>query len=208
MNLHEKLVVLRIEIDTLNKDATGYGYNYVSGSQILSKALPIMNDLKLLLIPSATHSEVILSEFPIMIVSGEMNYTWVDAESQETLVIPWTYYGQQNDISKAFGSGLTYSERYFWLKMLSLPTDDDDPDSKDTRDKPTENPPKQTNKSTTQTNSDLISEAQAKRFYAIASGDKDLIARVLQPHNLPDISKIPWKKYKDLVAELEQLKKG
>ena len=41
---------------------------------------------------------------------------------------------QQNDISKAFGSALTYSERYLLLKSLGAPTDEDDPD-KTTEDK-------------------------------------------------------------------------
>ena len=37
MNLHEKLVEVRKSIDSFIKDTDGYGYKYVSGSQILEK---------------------------------------------------------------------------------------------------------------------------------------------------------------------------
>src|SRR5690625_5193343 len=64
------------------------------------------------------------------VISGDMQYVWQNAESpEEKIVIDWKVYGQQDDISKAFGSGLTYSERYFLLKFFNAPTDDDDPDA-------------------------------------------------------------------------------
>ena len=62
-----------------------------------------------------------------------MKYVWVNAENpEERIEIPWQTMGQQDDISKAFGSGLTYSERYFLLKFFGVPTDDDDTDDRDT----------------------------------------------------------------------------
>src|SRR5699024_10548801 len=42
----------------------------------------------------------------------------------------WKVYGQQEDNSKAYGSALTYSEMYFFLKFFNAPTDDDDPDTR------------------------------------------------------------------------------
>src|SRR5690606_2934543 len=67
------------------------------------------------------------------IVTADMKYVWVNAENpEERIEIPWQTMGQQDDISKAFGSGLTYSERYFLLKFFGVPTDDDDPDARDT----------------------------------------------------------------------------
>ncbi|HDY9908796.1 TPA: ERF family protein, partial [Staphylococcus aureus] len=38
--------------------------------------------------------------------------------------------GQQDDPSKALGTALTYSERYFLMKFFGLPTDEDDADAK------------------------------------------------------------------------------
>lgn len=37
--------------------------------------------------------------------------------------------GQQGDASQAFGSGLTYANRYFMLKFFQIATPDDDPDN-------------------------------------------------------------------------------
>jgi hypothetical protein len=55
--------------------------------------------------------------------------TWLDAETGEKLEIPFIFVGTQDDISKAYGSALTYSERYFLLKFLNIATDKDDPDA-------------------------------------------------------------------------------
>ena len=37
--------------------------------------------------------------------------------------------GQQSDASQEFGSGLTYSSRYFLFKYFSIATSDADPDT-------------------------------------------------------------------------------
>lgn len=140
MNLHQKLVEIRKDIGGFTKDAKSYNYQYVSGSQVLSKIQGKMNELGVLLIP-----EIVTQEFQEhaykdkyskdkldFIVHGGMSYTWVNADDPDDYIkIPFYYTGQQDDISKAFGSGLTYSERYFIIKFFNLPTDADDPDGKD-----------------------------------------------------------------------------
>lgn len=146
MNLHQKLVEIRKEIDVFKKDTEGYGYSYVSGSQVLSKIQEKMNELGVLLYPTVTEMQDTTFDYQVwdkqtktmkdktdFVVQGIMHYTWQDAENPEDkIVIPWYLYGQQDDISKAFGSGLTYSERYFLLKFFNAPTDDDDPDARKT----------------------------------------------------------------------------
>ena len=44
-----------------------------------------------------------------------------------------TFYavGQQDDVSKAHGTALTYAERYFLMKFFNIPTDEDDADAKE-----------------------------------------------------------------------------
>lgn len=150
MNLYEKLVELRASVDWFKKDATtsvenkysSYkGYDYTSGRQILSSIKNKMKELKLLLLPKNilsngyekyeyTNSKG--KEVTDFIVSGIVTYEWINAENPEekyTVDIPC--FGQQNDVSKAFGSALTYSERYFLLKSLGVPTDDEDPNVKE-----------------------------------------------------------------------------
>ena len=95
-------------------------------------------------------------------VWGEMAYTWINAdEPTEKEVVSWAYYGQQDDISKVpfkYDSG-TYVWKIYLLKYFGLPTDDDDPDAKDTTGKKPQTTAKQGN----------LSDAQIKRLYAIAT---------------------------------------
>jgi hypothetical protein len=149
LNLYEKIVEVRKSVEGFNKDKKSYSYDYVSGNQVLGKVKEKMDELKLILSPSVhscNHEEFHYTakgqEKTDMVVWGEMRYTWIDAEKPEDRFCEsWAYYGQQDDISKAFGSALTYSERYFLLKFLGLPTDADDPDGKDTRGKKGTPPP-------------------------------------------------------------------
>ena len=157
MNLHEKLIEVRASIDELTKDGTGYQYKYVTGSQILGKMQAAMDANKVLLIPSIESvNNPVLDEYDTVDkygkskhfrdwhISGVMNYTWVNAEDPtDKIVVPWYFIGQQDDSSKAFGSGLTYSERYFLLKFFGLPTDCEDPDGKDGKDFGSNQPAKQ-----------------------------------------------------------------
>jgi len=141
LNLHQKLVEIRRNIDVFTKDTEGFGYRYVSGSQVLGKIKDKMDELQVLLIPEVLNHKYSTfnyidkkgKEKTDFIVTADMKYVWVNAENpEERIEIPWQTMGQQDDISKAFGSGLTYSERYFLLKFFGVPTDDDDPDARDT----------------------------------------------------------------------------
>lgn len=151
MNLYEKLVELKSRVEGFYKDTKSFGYKYVSGSQVLDKINPIMTELKLLFLPkSAKHRNWEKHEYsnkngePMLdfVVDGDLDYFWINAEKpEERWEINWQYYGAQNDISKAFGSALTYSERYLLLKSLGLPTDEEDPDSRDTSKSARKTPP-------------------------------------------------------------------
>lgn len=144
LNLHQKLVEIRKEIDTFTKDTKGFNYSYVSGSQVLSKIKNKMDELGVLLFPTTKnveHSTYDYKQFnkktksmddkTDFVISGDLFYTWINAEKPEDcLEVEWKLFGQQDDVSKAFGSALTYSERYFLLKFFNAPTDDDDPDTR------------------------------------------------------------------------------
>lgn len=141
LNIHQKLVEIRRNIGGFTKDKKSFNYSYVSGTQVLAKIQEKMNELGVLLIPEVTTQEFEKhnyknkkgAEATDFLVYGHMNYTWVNAENPEDCIkVPFYYTGAQDDISKAFGSGLTYSERYFVIKFFNLPTDADDPDARDT----------------------------------------------------------------------------
>lgn len=141
LNLYQKINEVKKVVKTFTKDAKTEGsgsYTYISGTQILSAIKEKMEELQLLLLPVATehqHHETysyntrngMKADF---IVIGKIVYEWINAENpEERQKVEWQYYGEQGDISKAFGSGLTYSERYVLLKSLGVPTDDEDPDA-------------------------------------------------------------------------------
>lgn len=239
MNLFEKLVELRKSVTELTKDARGYGYDYVSGDQVLSKIRGKMDELSLLLIPQVQVGDNKEWEYTNangdqkkeILIHGDMSYCWVNAEEpSEKLVIPWAYYGQMDDISKAFGASLTYSERYFLLKFLCMPTDSDDPDAKGVsglQKKPaqvqqnqSQLPYKQQQKARqykdaaevfdlnkNKSRGKLITEAQQKRLYAIAKGDMKLISELLEGFGLSDMREIAMgDQYDAICTEAEERK--
>lgn len=202
MNLYQKLVEIRKDVINFSKDTESFGYKYVSGSQAIAKIREKMDSLGVLLVPevkttiSNTYDYVNAKgkECTDHIVSGEMSYKWINADNpEEVLTVPWQLYGAQDDISKAFGSGLTYSERYFILKFFQAPTDTDDPDKRDTsgRSKGSKNG---------------LSEAQVKRLYAIASkagyDNKKIVTMVLSKFNKP-IEQLTKEEYDHVCNGLE-----
>lgn len=179
MNLHQKIIEIKKNIKGFNKDSKAgngsyVGYEYVSGSQILRAIKEKMDELGVLLIPSVDYDTMKWEKHNYttakganktdFIVTMKMNYTWVNAEDpQDKISVPWVCMGQQtDDISKAVGTAMTYNERYFLLKFLGLPTDEDDADAK----------PLNTNVSSLNTENKWtnpkLTDAQVKRLYAIA----------------------------------------
>ena len=97
-----------------------------------------MNEEKLLLVPDvedAKFSTIIEKTSakgnPTVDLLTEIfiTFKWINAENpEETLTVKW--YGQGVDTSgeKGVGKAYTYAEKYFLLKFFNIPTDKDDPD--------------------------------------------------------------------------------
>ena len=138
-NIDEKLQVIKENVCIMQKTEEGYGYKYVSEEQLLLKINELMIDLGLRLIPkivpSTLKTDIVKyqdkkkNDVTDILVSSEMSFVWKDIETGETEEIPWGLVGQQSDGSQAFGSGLTYSNRYFLLKFFNVSTSEDDPDA-------------------------------------------------------------------------------
>lgn len=152
MNVFQKIIETKKVVKNFLKDAETSGkgsYTYTSGSQILSAIKEKMEEIGLLFLPVETehrgwttfnYKNSYGDEKTDFIVEGKLCYEWINAEDPtDRQRVSFEYYGQQNDISKAFGSALTYSERYLLLKSLGAPTDEDDPD-KHTEDKAQKKP--------------------------------------------------------------------
>ena len=101
LNLYQKIVEVRKIAGGFSKDKKSYGYEYVSGNQILNKIKDKMNELNLLLIPSTkvgnwtTHEYVVTRgdstvDLVDFVVDGEMQYTWINGDKpDERLEISW-----------------------------------------------------------------------------------------------------------------------
>ena len=141
MNVYQKIIEVKKVVKCFLKDAETSGkgsYAYTSGSQILSIIKEKMEEIGLLFLPVETehrgwttfnYKNSYGDDKTDFIVEGKLCYEWINADDPaDRQRVSFEYYGQQNDISKAFGSALTYSERYLLLKSLGAPTDEDDPD--------------------------------------------------------------------------------
>lgn len=176
-SLDEKLQVIKSEVDIMKKNKDGYGYSYVDEESILLKINSHMINLGIKLtpqlVPGTLHTEVVRyvdkkkNDVTDILVTSEMEFIWKDITTGETIKVPWGLVGQQSDGSQAFGSGLTYSNRYFLLKYFNISTSQDDPDELRKRIKQEEEQKKMTTEQT-----------KVKKLFAMAItkfGKKELV---------------------------------
>lgn len=143
LNIYQKIARVQRSVDVLQKDSSGYGYKYTSEAEILPKINAAMAQYGLTvfpnIVPGTTHVEPYsyikknkkgvdesVNEFH---VTADMFYRWVDNDTGAYFDVPWSMSGNQADSSQAFGSALTYSNRYFLLKFFRCATVNDDPDA-------------------------------------------------------------------------------
>lgn len=175
LNIYQKIVEIRKTVNCFSKDGSGHNYKYVTGSQVLGKIKNKMDELGVVLEPHLlnqnhhTHTyKTKYGEATDFVITGDMKMIWINADDPvDRSEVHWQFAGQQDDISQALGSGLTYTERYFLLKYFGAPTDEDDPDAKkpkqDNKQQPTQGKP---NESATG-----LTEGQIKRAFAKAKAN-------------------------------------
>lgn len=148
LNIYQKLAKIRKPVEVLQKNKQGYGYRYVTEDLILSKITGLMNKYNISLIPNITPGTTVVTPYTYsktkvtkegktyeenvneILVSNDMTWSWVNNDDpDDRIVVNWSSVGQQSDASQAFGSGLSYSSRYFLLKYFNVATPEDDPDS-------------------------------------------------------------------------------
>lgn len=147
LNIYQKLAKVRKQVEVIQRNKAGYGYRYVSEDEILAKISTFIDKYSLSLIPCVVRSSSTILPYSTkktkstkdgqiyeenvneVLVSADMLFTWVNNDNPEERVdVPWILVGHQSDGSQSFGSGLSYSMRYFLLKFFNIATPDDDPD--------------------------------------------------------------------------------
>lgn len=148
LNIYQRLAKIRKQVEVIQRNKSGYGYKYVSEDEILARVSGLMDKYNLSLIPSVIHSHTMVAPYNTkktkttkggefyeenvneVLVSADMIFTWVNNENpEERIDVPWILVGHQSDASQSFGSGLSYSMRYFLLKFFNVATPDSDPDN-------------------------------------------------------------------------------
>ena len=148
MNLWQKLAKVRDIADVVAKNKSGYGYKYVSEDEILSKVKAGLSKYHVSIYPELDQKDFMVYDYKYAkkkfdkatqlwiddpqlewCVRGNLNYRIVnDDNPAETYTAPWVLIGSQSDDAQAFGSALTYANRYFFMKFFNIATPDADPD--------------------------------------------------------------------------------
>lgn len=148
LNIYQKLAIIRKQVEVIRPDKAGFNYKYVGEDTIMAKLTGLMDKYHLSLVPNivpvsakvipystkktkATKDGKIYEEnVNEVLVSADMVFTWLDTDNPaERIEVPWFMVGHQDDASQSFGSGLSYSMRYFLLKFFGIATPNDDPDN-------------------------------------------------------------------------------
>lgn len=149
LNLYQKLARVRRRVEVMKKDKDGFNYKYTADEAIRAQITGIMDQLHISLVPGVVPGTAKVTPYSYtktklnrktgevydeknseIITQADMVYTWVnDDNPAERIEVPWVTVGMQEDASQSFGSGLTYTYRYFLLKYFGVSTTEDDPDN-------------------------------------------------------------------------------
>lgn len=148
MNLYQRLAKVRDIADVVQKNKSGYGYKYTSEDEILAKVKAGMTKYRVSIYPrvdtecfnsqprnyekmkydKAAGKNVTTTETE-WLVDGTVVYSVInDDDPNDRFEVTWPICGSQSDKAQAFGSALTYANRYFYLKFFNIATSEDDPD--------------------------------------------------------------------------------
>lgn len=148
-NIYQKLAKIRKLTEAIQKNKAAYNYKYVTEDEILSKVTAGMEKQGVSLIPNILHGSTKIEPYHYtktkinkdtklpyeesvdeILLQSDMEWIWVNNENpEERIVVPWVLIGHQANASMTFGSGLSYTLRYFLLKYFNVATVDDDVDA-------------------------------------------------------------------------------
>jgi len=139
-NLWQKLMLIKKDIGILQKTEAGnQGATYVDPAVILFKINNAMERHGVILTCEAVAGLHKSQQVPMptaknqhaigYIVEAPIIYTWINIEDGEKFACSWFAVGKHmSDPAMAYGSALTYAERYFCLKFFQIPTPKYDPE--------------------------------------------------------------------------------
>lgn len=199
-NISAALVAFQGEVTNPKHSATAdvptrtggkYSYSYTPLQDIINHIRPILAKHKLAVLqsPRSDDGESITVTTLLVHESGE----WIESDELTMKAEKVTAQGA--------GSIITYARRYALSAVLGLATEEDDDAS---RQEPQDKPK--------QTESALISEARARRMFALAKGNADIVRQVLGEYNIGGSKQVPNSLYDEICDKIQilasELKEG
>ena len=200
--LFKKLLEVKKKVTYIQQDKEGQNYKYASGSAVLGQVNPLLNSQGVFLKTEVLESSYeriesgVREDYKLKKVVPRIQYlykikvlyTFIDTDTGATEVNRWEAFGC-NDNEKGFGSALTYSERYFFLKYFNIATDKDDPDAYQEK----------------QLTPEQVAEVHKAEEEVKAAARKETVdGWILKINNIKDISKV----WKCLTPEEQEANKG
>ena len=209
-NLYEKLNMVQQELKApKNQRNTFGGYNYRSCEDILEAVKPLLHKYRLSL---TIRDDIDERNGKIYIKAFA---TLVDVDKPEDKIIS-TAEAREADQKKGMddaqvtGSTSSYARKYL-LNGLFLIDDTKDPDTDEYTKQTTQvesKPTPQPTQPAPQPTTDKISEAQAKRLFALSGGDQELVRLTINAHGYTSSRDILKKDYDTIANEIELKSKG
>lgn len=139
-SLAEKIFLIQAQSPYMKKDAKAYNFNYTNEETVLSWLKPELQKYGLTITPEIESHTItvdlvtkkikgVMETKSEYLYSGQGYMVVRDFDSKEEVKVPWSFIGAGEDPAQAYGSALTYCNRYFMLKYFQVPTGKDDPDS-------------------------------------------------------------------------------
>ena len=211
MNINEKLMNIQSELKAPKSQRNLFGkYNYRSCEDILEGLKPLLLKMKATLILSDS-VELIGDRFYIKATA-----LLIDAEKSDSLEV--NAFAREEEIKKGMdssqitGSVSSYARKYALNGMFCI---DDTKDSDATNDHsksapkqyvaPTNKQPYKAPQPTENTHSNIISESQQKRLYALSKGNNEVAKKVLLEYNYTSSKLVENKNYKVICEKIEKL---
>ena len=213
MNIYEKLMNVQQELKApKNQRNTFGGYNYRSCEDILEAVKPLLHKYRLSL---TIRDDIDERNGKIYIKAFA---TLVDVDKPEDKIIS-TAEAREADQKKGMddaqvtGSTSSYARKYL-LNGLFLIDDTKDPDTDEYTKQTMKGsdivvtPTSQPTQPAPQPTTDKISEAQAKRLFALSGGDQELVRLTINAHGYTSSRDILKKDYDTIANEIELKSKG
>jgi len=182
LNLYQKLILVRKEVEYMQKDSDGYKFRYASDTAIIGAIRPKMDELGIFLDQEMVSVEVVGAKT----IKVDFLYRWINAENPTEIIERKQTMFDHEASEQGLGKAMTYGMRYFLYKSFLVATADDDPDAHQSkllarRPKPS------------------LNKQQIDEIMALMGGRQDIYDGILSHYKVGDIGAIAADQHTTLI---------